>query len=231
MHQVWAARFRISLRLAGSAAAGGPRSKDVKEWSVCTHWLSLEISSHHLPAQLGFITASLPFILLLLLLAVTQQLVLIGCSLYCGLWTELHTGIISVDLPYKSYKLGTILLYQWGNWGTKNFLRVRVELERRLIHPCQTLEFSLGQHGAPWRSPIHEIVTQEFGKQGGCCWRMEQKAFPNPASKKSPSRPVARILGFHCHDPGSIPDWGTEMHGMPKNIRLYFYNINFYSKG
>ena len=106
-HQVWAARFCISLKLTGDAGAAGPCSKDVKKWSVCTHWFSLEISSHHLPAQLGFITASLPFILLLLLLAVMKQLVWIGCSLYGRLWTELHTCIISVDLPYKSYKLGT----------------------------------------------------------------------------------------------------------------------------
>ena len=200
----------------------------------CLHTLVLTGNQFPSPfCSAGVITASLPFILLLLL-AVIQQLVLIGCSLYRGLWTELHTCIISVDLPYKSYKLGTILLYQWGNWGTKNFLKVRVELERRLVHPCQTLEFSLGQHGAPWRNPKHETVTQEFGKQGGCCWRMEQNAFPNPASRKFPSRLVVRILGFHCHDPGSIPDWGTEILQDAWHTQKYtslFISIILISKG
>lgn len=34
-----------------------------------------------------------------------------------------------------------------------------------------------------------------------------------------PSGPVVRILGFHCHDPGSTPGWRTEILRAQKEKR------------
>ena len=52
--------------------------------------------------------------------------------------------------------------------------------------------------------------------------------------REYPGGQVVRILGFHCHGPGSIPGWGTEIlqavqHSIPPPKKMEIRLGNFFN--